>query len=190
MNTNKEIMRRAFDAEKFRATAHSVVDQLADALAETQNGTVSVRPDQSPEEAVEMWEGILRSGDGDASAVTLVNDVLAHTFRSHHPKNLGHQVAPVLPMAAVMDLVGSLLDTGNGVYEVGNPATPMEHVVVKELAHLVGLPPEAGGVLTSGGSLGNLTALLAMRECQSQTWNSGSSSFRWRKKGVFFFEVQ
>lgn len=40
----------------------------------------------------------------------------------------------------------------------------MERVVLKELALRAGMSTEADGILTSGGSLGNLTALLAMRQ--------------------------
>ena len=106
----------------------------------------------------------------------------AERFRSQHPHNLGHQVGPVLPAVALMDLVGSLLDTGNGVYEVGNPATPMERVVLKDLAARLGFSTEADGILTSGGSLGNLTALLAMRQARTDSWDQEkSTSSRWRK---------
>ena len=41
----------------------------------------------------------------------------------------------------------------------------------------MGLPPETDGILTSGGSLANLTALLAARSnrASSKVWTEGSS---------------
>src|SRR5207344_2726197 len=44
---------------------------------------------------------------------------------------------------------------------------PIELVLVEWLCGKLGLPDGSGGVLTSGGSLGNLTALLAMRQAHA-----------------------
>jgi L-2,4-diaminobutyrate decarboxylase len=61
------------------------------------------------------------------------------------------------------------------VYEMGPTATPAELAVVSWMAAQLGLPPTAGGCLTSGGSLGNLTALLAARQAHAgfDVWSAG-----------------
>ncbi len=165
------MMEEAFDSELFRTRAHEAVDRLADAFAQGQAGDVPVRSGESPERAFERWDHY--QGDD------FVNDVIEQAFRVHHPRNLGHQVGPVLPEVAVMDLVGCFLDTGSGIFEVGNPSIPMERVVMMDLVKRFGLPSGAGGVLTSGGSLGNLTALLAMRQKMTESWDSGSHECRY-----------
>jgi L-2,4-diaminobutyrate decarboxylase len=162
---------KAFDHEKFRTLGHKIVDMLADSLGETRKAEVPVRSAQTPEEAAQFWESRLHSSD--QSPEDLIRDALQTSFRSHHPHNLGHQVGPVLPEIALIDLVGSFLDTGNGTFEAGNPATAMERVALKELASRVGMSPETDGILTSGGSLGNLTALLAMRQRMTTSWDGG-----------------
>jgi len=171
-------LKAAFDAERFRRFGHEAVDLLAEFLTDVEGAEGQVKSKQSPTEAHEMWRARLQSGDADDAPEELVQQVLEETFRSAHPRNLGHQVGPVMPVAAVMDMVCSLLDTGNGVFEVGNPATPMEHVALAELASKVGFPEGADGVLTSGGSLGNLTAMLAMRQRQTGSWDSGAGDSR------------
>jgi L-2,4-diaminobutyrate decarboxylase len=50
------------------------------------------------------------------------------------------------------------------VFEMGPAAAPIEHAIVHWLAEQIGFGDGAGGVLTSGGSVGNLTALLAARQ--------------------------
>lgn len=155
----------AFNDDSFRELGHRLIDQLADFLVESRQGAFPVRSRQKPEESFQHWNQILQS---DASVETVFPETLKHGFRCQHPNNLGHQVSPTLPAAALADLVGSVLDIGNGVFEVGNPATTMERVVLRELAGRIGLPQTADGVLTSGGSLGNLTALLAMRQATLQ----------------------
>ena len=87
--------------------------------------------------------------------------------RSHHPRYLGHQVAPPLPGAALAELVSALLNNGTGVFEMGPAAVPIELAVIEWMCAGAGLPADAGGTLTSGGSLGNLTALLAMRQARA-----------------------
>ena len=165
----------AFDPEAFRSLGHQVVDLLADALGATGRGEAAVRSGESPQEAFEFWEAQLAGPGSPGSPQELARLAIERSFRSHHPRNLGHQVGPVLPAVAAMELVAGLLDTGNGVFEVGNPATPMERVVLMDLARRCGLPAGADGVLTSGGSLGNLTAMLAMRQAQTGSWDTGST---------------
>ena len=163
-----------FDPKAFRDLGHAAVDQLADYLETVSKGEGRVRPAQEPDKAATYWGDQLHE-EACQNPTALIAQVLERSFHSHHPRNLGHQVGPVLPLAAVFELVGSLLDTGNGVYEVGDPATPMERAVLKDLNERIGLPKESDGILTSGGSLGNLTALLAMRQCQTGSWDEGTS---------------
>lgn len=166
----------AFDPERFRALGHEAVDQLADYLKAVRRGNMPVLPWMEPGQATETWAEVLRGGLGDGGERAFMSEILEKAFHSHHPRNLGHQVGPVLPSAALFDFMASFLDTGNGVYEVGSPATPMERVVLQDLAKRIGWPDTADGILTSGGSLGNLTAMLAMRQCQADVWEKGTSA--------------
>ncbi|MCP5021623.1 MAG: hypothetical protein GY930_07580 [bacterium] len=61
------------------------------------------------------------------------------------------------------------------VYEMGPAQTMAEIHVVCFLADRIGFGKHAGGVLTHGGSLGNLTALLAARQAKagSDVWQAG-----------------
>jgi L-2,4-diaminobutyrate decarboxylase len=91
---------------------------------------------------------------------------------------MGHQLPPVLPLAALADLVSSLLNNSVAVYEMGQAGTQIERQVIRWLCASVGWPQDSDGVLTSGGSLGNLTALLAARNqaTQGSAWRQGLHS--------------
>ena len=78
--------------------------------------------------------------------------------------------------AALIDALAALLNNGMAVYEMGGAATPHELAVVGWMARTLGLPAAAGGLLTSGGSLGNLTALLAARAVASARGRSSGTS--------------
>jgi L-2,4-diaminobutyrate decarboxylase len=106
----------------------------------------------------------------------LFERVLAQSHHLHHPRYVGHQVTAPLPEAALADLVSSLLNNGTAIYEMGPVSTIMERHVVRFLANSVGFPEGADGVFTSGGSVGNLTALAAARQAKAgfDAWNLGA----------------
>ena len=64
------------------------------------------------------------------------------------------------------------------IYETGPTVVPIELRVLRWMSDEIGLPQEAGGVITNGGSLGNLTALLAARQARAgfDLWSRGQSA--------------
>jgi L-2,4-diaminobutyrate decarboxylase len=95
------------------------------------------------------------------------------SMHMHHPLYLGHQVAVPVIQAALADLAVSFLNPSQAVYEISPGANAIEAVVVRWLAGLAGFGPGADGLVTSGGSVANLTALLAARN-----FAVGESAFR------------
>lgn len=121
-----------------------------------------VLPHSLPAETAADWPDRFEAGPTRPLA-EILGKVLVASNHLHHPRAIGHQVAAPLPAAALCDLVGSLLNNSMAVYEMGPVVTAMERSVIAWMARVLGLPADADGVLTSGGSAGNLTALLAAR---------------------------
>lgn len=161
----------AFDPEIFRAQARAVVDHLADHLAEASARAIPVLPWRAPEDAVRAWPVDDRGG---ADPVALLARVIAESNHLHHPRYVGHQVTSPLPLAAIAELCTALLNNGMAVYEMGPAATAMERSLVAWMAARLGLSG-GDGVLTHGGSAGNLTALLAARQARAgfDVWAAG-----------------
>lgn len=117
--------------------------------------------------------------EGDGALLEHVARALAASTQLHSPRFVGHQVATPLPAAALCDLASSFLNNGMAVFEMGPAATAMERAVLQWMTTTAGLPSAtSAGVLTSGGSLGNLTALLAARQAQARkigfdAWRGG-----------------
>ena len=160
----------AFDAERFRALGHRVVDALADHLrsASAREDGMAVLPDVAPDAAAARWSVEALERGGAADLIELVRDTIAGSNHLHHPRYVGHQVTSPLPDAALSELVAALLNNSMAVYEMGPTSTAMERAVVAWMARRLGWSAGADGVLTSGGSLGNLTALLGMRAARSE----------------------
>jgi L-2,4-diaminobutyrate decarboxylase len=72
-------------------------------------------------------------------------------------------------------MINGLLNNGSAIYEMGPASNSMERVVIKWLAGAIGFGDQSEGFLTSGGSLGNLTCLLAARQSRSgfNVWAEG-----------------
>ena len=151
-------MRTGYDAETFRKTAHEIVDRLADHFAASPGPVV---PWVEPGEQVDAWANDFRGG---ADAIDLFTRVIAGATHLHHPGFVGHQVTAPLPIAAIASFVSGYLNNGAAIYEMGPVSSAMERVLARYLTKKIGYGAGADAVFTSGGSLGNLTALLAARE--------------------------
>jgi len=161
----------AFDPERFRAEGHQIIDAIADVLARHHRGEGPAIPYRAPEAGLAAWANVPHS-----SLVDDMRRVMDASTALAHPRCMGHQVPPPLPGAALAELVSAVMNNGMAVYEMGLPSSPIELHVVRWLAGKIGYTERAGGVLTSGGSLGNLTALLAMRQAHSgfNVWKQGA----------------
>ncbi|MBI2297931.1 MAG: pyridoxal-dependent decarboxylase [Armatimonadetes bacterium] len=162
----------AFDSESFRALGHGVVDLLADYLAGATRGDGPVLPWKDPAAQLEDWP--VATGE---PLEQLLPRWLAASNHLHHPGYLGHQVTAPLPLAALGTFAAALLNGATAVYEMGPANTAMEQNLVHWLAAKLGFGADADGILTSGGSLGNLTALLAARQAKAgyDVWSEGQA---------------
>lgn len=163
----------AFDPERFRTEGHALIDAIADALARWQRRDGLVLPWRPPDDALGAWS---RKGFGGSDLVVQLRRIMAGSTALAHPRYLGHQVPPPLPGAALAELVAAVLNNGMTVYEMGPVGVPLELAVVDWMCQKLGYAEGAGGLLTSGGSLGNLTALLAMRQAAAgfDVWSQGA----------------
>jgi aromatic-L-amino-acid decarboxylase len=71
-----------------------------------------------------------------------------------------------LPHVAVADMIADITNRYVGVWHASPPAAQIEATVVRWFCEMVGYPSGAGGLLTTGGSLANWTALVTARRCQ------------------------
>ncbi|WP_116126544.1 pyridoxal phosphate-dependent decarboxylase family protein [Lewinella sp. IMCC34183] len=153
-----DLLRRAYDPAEFRQLGHALIDRLADYLEGVESRPAN--PYATPDKSLEHFRQLLADGPAPERVFA---EVIDHSVHLHHPAYLGHQVVPPAPLSALSDVAASLLNTGMAIFEMGRAGTAMERVVVERFAELLELAPTAGGFLTSGGSLANLTALLAAR---------------------------
>lgn len=170
-------LQRAFSPDSFRQNAHTLVDLLADYLESAQNQTLeSVIPYQEPDDSLAFWQADYDQGVGNIE--DFFKKTIEKSTHLHHPRYMGHQVTPPLPITAVASMLSGLLNNGMAVYEMGLVSNPLERILSELLAKKIGYDNNASGILTSGGTLANLTALLAARAAKTDVWEEGNAGRR------------
>ena len=97
--------------------------------------------------------------------MALWTDVLAPACLSvDHPRYLSFIPNAPTKAAAAFDMLVGASSVYGGSWLEGSGAVYAENQALRWLADLAGLPPEAGGAFVQGGTVGNLSALVAARE--------------------------
>src|SRR5574338_42174 len=77
-----------------------------------------------------------------------------------HPRFFGYVASPSTPIGAYGDLIASALNANITCWRSGPAGTEIERMVVRWLGALIDYDRDAKGLLTSGGSMANMIALL------------------------------
>ncbi|MCF6248914.1 MAG: aminotransferase class V-fold PLP-dependent enzyme [Desulfobacula sp.] len=116
--------------------------------------------------------------NGDLSGDMLdgfIKTYLENTTKLYHPGYMAHQVGAPHSTGALGSLIDGFTNNAMAIYEMGPGAAAIEFFMVNYLLEKIGwepmptqieerlIYPHGAGVLTHGGSLANMTALLAAR---------------------------
>ena len=121
---------------------------------------------------------VTEDGLGARKALGVFEHVLAPAcITTDDPRYLSFIPSAPSKAAAAFDVVVSASALYGGSWLEGAGAVHAENEVLRWLADEFGLPAEAGGVFVQGGTLGNLSALVAAREAARER---GIRPERWR----------
>ncbi len=178
------------DQNIFKKNAQIVTEQLNNYLNDSKKGRLHTLTQNTPQKIADdlNLEALIRKG-------ALLNDdfpdflkkYLENTQHLHHPHYLGHQVSAPNIASSFADYIHGVINNPMAVYEMGPSAATMEKIVVNWMLEKIGWfkasslietnlnKCKGAGILTHGGSLANLTALLAARaQCTPESWTQGT----------------
>ena len=139
---------------------------------------------------ISAWQNTPPGGGLQAQELeSFVCRYLSFATRLHHPAYMAHQVAVPHHAGSLASLIDGFTNNAMAIYEMGPPAAAIEFFVVNWMLKKTGWEPaplardeygknhaHGGGVLTHGGSLANLTALMmARQQADPEAWVSGVS---------------
>ena len=120
---------------------------------------------KNAEEAVELFEAPLpEDGLGDEDTLRkLVGEGTDGAIRSAGPRFFHWVIGGSTPASLAADWYGSALDQNNGAWGSSPIGAKLEMLSLSWLKDLFGLPQPWGGVLTTGATMANFTALACAR---------------------------
>ena len=108
---------------------------------------------------------ITESGLGGSETLQLFTETLAPAcISTDHPRYLAFIPSAPTELANLFDLVVGASALYGGSWLEGAGAVFAENQTLRWLSDLAGLPASAGGVFVQGGTIGNLSALVAARK--------------------------
>jgi glutamate/tyrosine decarboxylase-like PLP-dependent enzyme len=152
------------DRDTMRAMGYRVVDLLVERIATLAEGPV-LRTGTRAEMAARLAEPPPAEGrDFEAVLDRLATDVLPYVGHFDHPRFFGYIPGAGTWPAALGDLIASATNIDSGAWREASGPSQLELTVLDWFREWIGYPPEAAGVLVSGGSAANLTAIACARE--------------------------
>jgi len=130
--------------------------------------------------AADTGRTITPDGIGGARALQVFDEVLAPATRAQDdPLNLAYIPSAPTRAAVAFDLVTSAANVFGGHWEAGAGAIFAENEALQWLVDLLGWPSSAGGCFVSGGTSGNLAALVVARD-RARSQRPAPADGRWK----------
>lgn len=127
-------------------------------------------PEKEKDLLEKVGETINEEGLGGEKAFELFRDVLVKaTVPVDHPRHLAFVPAAPTRAAVMFDLITSASSVHGAYWMTGAGGIFCENRAMEWLVSLTGLPDEAFGVFTSGGTAANLSAMITAREAWRET---------------------
>lgn len=165
---------RGYDPALFQQSVEKACAQLARHLRDSLQSQGKVLVQESIDEIARQLDFERVVTEGGADLEKLVAVLLSNSNRLHHPAYIGHQVAVPMAGAAIADLINGATNNSMPVYEMGPAGSAVERKLIDWALSKIGWQAEGSGVMTHGGSMSNLTCLLAARAAAlPDAWEKG-----------------
>src|ERR1044071_5428248 len=126
--------------------------------------TISERPVRAENHAGKTTESIAAELSAEGVPLEQLLDecrtIMDLSRHNGHPRFFGYVASPSTPIGGYGDLIASALNANITCWRSGPAGTEVERMVVRWLGSLIGYDEQAKGLLTSGGSMANMIALL------------------------------
>jgi len=156
---------------EFRKAGRQLVERIAEFLCTLPDRPVTVN--ESPRVIREaLGTGSLPEEGAEAKVLLeeAADLLFGHSTFNGHPRFLGVITSSAAPIGALGDLLAASVNPNMGGWIGGPMANAIEAQTVRWIAELIGYPPDCGGLLVSGGNMGNFAGFLAARKAKA-TWD-------------------
>ena len=153
--------------EEFRRLGHDLIDRIATVLGGIRERPVAPDTDSRTLRRRIGEAAMPETGCDPAADLEHLTELLfANTCLSAHPRMWGYITGSPSPLGALADLLAAAANPNVAGWNGAPLATEIETQTIEKISNLVGFSSYCGGILTSGGNMANMTALLAARRAK------------------------
>jgi aromatic-L-amino-acid/L-tryptophan decarboxylase len=155
--------RLALSEDEMRKFGYRVVDLLVEHFANLRDGPVGTKSE--PGKLIPLFDSDPPEIGRDPNELLaqLEHEVFPNNLHVDHPRFFAFVPGPNNFVSTMADALVAGFNVFNGTWLGGSAAAAVELGVVRWLGRVCGLPESAGGLFVSGGSMANLTGLVAAR---------------------------
>ena len=144
----------------FRRIGREVIDAIADYHADLSHR--SVLPNVTPEQvAARFVEQLSDEGESADALLTEWRERVAPMLTAiGSPRHFAYVNGSGAMIGILAEALAACTNTNTGAWNLGPAATEIERQCLFWIADFIGYPTDSGGILASGGTMANFTALL------------------------------
>jgi glutamate/tyrosine decarboxylase-like PLP-dependent enzyme len=165
-------------SSEFRKVGRQLIERIAEFLC-----TLPFRP-VTPNESPKVIRETLGTGslpEEGAEAKDLLEEaadlLFEHSTFTGHPRFWGFIPSSAAPIGALGDLLAAAVNPNVGGWLGAPIGTAIEEQTIRWIAGMIGYPPDCGGLLVSGGNMGNFVGLLTARKAKA-IWDVRTTGLR------------
>ena len=156
---------------EFRRVGRHLVEHIAEFLCTLPSRPVT--PNESPNVIREaLGTGSLPEQGAEAKDLLeeAANLLFEHSTFNGHPRFMAVITSSAAPIGALGDLLAAAVNPNVGAWPGAPIGTEIEAQTIRWIAEMIGYPTDCGGLLVSGGNMGNFVGFLAARKAKA-TWD-------------------
>src|SRR5438552_16130033 len=156
-------------ADEIRDWCNSVIQFMTDYL-----GDLRARPVYRHTSSNEIRSGLdatlpIKGTDFDSLLKVFCDTIVPFSRQNAHPRMFGYVQSPGIPIAALADLLASMLNANLTIWRSAPAPVELERLTIDWIRQILGFNARAGGLFVSGGSMANLAAIAAARQTKDDS---------------------
>src|SRR5713101_3581014 len=167
-NPSADCSRISLSEDEMRKFGYAVVDLLAEHFTNVEREPVGSKSDPARMVSLFNQDPPETGRDPHELLAQLERDVFPNNLHVDHPRFFAFVPGPNNFVSTMADALAAGFNIFNGTWFGGSAAAALELGVIRWLGRVCALPSTAGGLFVSGGSVANMTGLMAARHALLQ----------------------
>mgnify|MGYP002639946329 CR=1 FL=1 len=156
------------DKSTFQKMGYELIDKVSEFINTIDQKSVTTNKSNSEIAELIGTSSLPENGSSPEELLARTTDILMeNSLLNGHPKFMGYITSSPAPIGALADLLAATINPNVGAQILSPVATEIEKQTVQWLAEFIGVSPNYGGILVSGGNMANFTGFLAARTAKA-----------------------